>query len=90
MESIVHVGTHMDAPCHFKHGGQRSHEVPMDMYFGPAAVMDIRLKVQQNGDYEMTMEDVQQWEEQHGQVPDGAIVLVKYKAAVTMLTVCIQ
>ena len=72
----VHTGTHFDAPCHINEDGLRSHEVPLSRFFGPAAVIDIKGKVDGDNDYQLSMEDVTKWEEMHGQVPEGAIVLV--------------
>ena len=74
----IHTGTHMDAPCHLTpdQNVQRQHEVPITRFFGPGAVIDIRAKVDSNRDYAMTMDDMREWEDENGAVPDGAIVLV--------------
>src|SRR5437588_9711791 len=38
----VHTGTHTDAPLHFLDGGAAIDEVPLERYFGPARVVDMR------------------------------------------------
>lgn len=37
----VHTGTHIDAPFHFNDNGQKVHELDIDMYIGPARVIDV-------------------------------------------------
>ena len=75
-QMAIHTGTHMDAPCHFIEDGQRQHEVPLERFFGPAAVMDCKAQVDEDNDYEFSMEDLQAWEKENGKVPEGAYVLV--------------
>jgi len=36
----LHTGTHADAPLHFRQGGVSISEVALDVYFGPALVVD--------------------------------------------------
>jgi len=36
-----HVGTHADAPLHVRDGWPGSHELPLDAFLGPAAVVDV-------------------------------------------------
>ena len=36
-----HVGTHADAPLHVRTGWSGSHELPLDAFYGPAAVVDV-------------------------------------------------
>ena len=36
-----HVGTHADAPLHVREGWPGSHELPLEAFYGPAAVVDI-------------------------------------------------
>lgn len=37
----VHSGTHIDAPFHFDNEGKKVHELDIDMYIGPACVIDV-------------------------------------------------
>jgi kynurenine formamidase len=36
-----HCGTHMDAPCHFVEGSSTIDELPLDVFWGPAKVLDL-------------------------------------------------
>ena len=37
-----HIGTHIDAPLHFLAGGPGVDRVPLDRFYGPALVVDVR------------------------------------------------
>ena len=39
--SSPHVGTHADAPLHVRDGWPGSHELPLESFYGPAAVIDV-------------------------------------------------
>lgn len=36
-----HTGTHLDAPAHFHHGGETIENIPIDVFVGPAQVLDL-------------------------------------------------
>jgi kynurenine formamidase len=71
-----HGGTHIDAPLHFGEGRLAVDEIPLQKLIAPAAVIDVRSSVTDNGDYRLTREDLEQWESQHGPIPPGAVVLM--------------
>ena len=54
-----HQGTHVDAPAHFHEYGWRTHQIPPASLVGPAVVVDIRAKVQNDPDYLFSIKDVQ-------------------------------
>jgi len=72
-----HGGTHMDAPVHFAEGGRSVDEVPLHRLIGPAAVVDVSAQALENADYQATVADLKGWEEAHGALPAGAIVLIR-------------
>jgi len=72
-----HGGTHLDAPIHFAEGGQAADEIPLDRLIGPAAVIDVSQASLADRDYRFTRQDLLAWEEEHGRLPDGAIVLFR-------------
>lgn len=73
--SSEHGGTHMDAPIHFAKGALATHEVPLDKLIGPAAVIDVSDASAADRDYQFSVDDVLNWEETHGPLPKGAILL---------------
>jgi kynurenine formamidase len=72
-----HGGTHLDAPSHFAKGKWAADEVPIDRLVGPAMVIDVSGKADDDADYRLTLEDVERWEKSHGTIPKGAIVLLR-------------
>jgi len=45
----LHAGSHVDAPEHFVKGGRQIHELPLDMFIGPAVVADVRHRMPSGG-----------------------------------------
>jgi kynurenine formamidase len=72
-----HGGTHMDAPKHFHEGGAAAHDVPLDRLMGPAIVIDVSEQALDDPDYQVSVDDFEAWETEHGRIPDGTIVLVR-------------
>ncbi len=71
-----HFGTHMDAPVHFTDNQASVDELTANSLFGPAVVIDAREQCASNADYALTVEDVMNWENEHGPIPDRAIVMM--------------
>ena len=71
-----HGGTHIDAPIHFGEGKLAVDEIPLQKLIAPAMVIDVRAAVEQDRDYRMTVSDIQAWESRHGNIPQGAVVLM--------------
>lgn len=72
-----HFGTHIDAPAHFAAGRWTVDQIPPRRLVGPLAVIDVSGKVQANPDYAVSMEDIAEWERVNGQIPQGAVVMVR-------------
>ncbi|MCB1057766.1 MAG: cyclase family protein, partial [Acidobacteria bacterium] len=72
-----HGGTHLDAPIHFGEGKHTADQIPVDQLMGPAVVIDVAEKAAADADYRLSAEDVTAWEAEHGQVPAGAMVLLR-------------
>jgi kynurenine formamidase len=71
-----HFGTHMDAPLHFDPKGKGLHEIPVQDFLLEAAVVDVRAAVVANSDYQLSVQDLEKWEEAHGPFPHGGAVLM--------------
>ena len=72
-----HGGTHIDAPIHFAEGAQSVDQIPLTQLMGPAVVIDVSQHTTPNPDYEISVEDIQQWETAHRPIPDGSIVFFR-------------
>jgi kynurenine formamidase len=70
-----HGGTHLDAPIHFAEGRLTVDQVPLSGLIGPAAVVDVSARA--TPDYLVSVEDLRDWEAEHGELPDGGILLIR-------------
>ena len=71
-----HGGTHLDAPVHFAQGRQSVDEIPLQRFFGPAVVVDVRKQSQGNADYQVTVDDLTR-AEADGTMTAESIVLLR-------------
>lgn len=75
--SAEHGGTHIDAPIHFAKGRWTVDQIPLERLTGPAVVVDVSAASEADADYQITAADLQRWEQANGQIPDGAIILLR-------------
>jgi kynurenine formamidase len=75
--SPEHGGTHLDAPIHFAERGQTADQVPLGRLVAPAVVIDVSAQAAKNPDYQLTPADVRAFEERHGPIASGSIVLLR-------------
>ena len=71
-----HLGTHLDAPNHFEEEQPSVDKLSLESLIGPASVIDIYKKVENNADYELTVADIIDWEEANGRIQERSIVLL--------------
>jgi len=71
-----HVGTHIGAPKHFG-GDLELADIDVSKFVVPFVVIDCSDSVANNPDYQMTVADIQEWESKHGEIPKGAIVIMR-------------
>ncbi len=72
-----HGGTHLDAPVHFAEGHRAADALPLEQLVAPAVVIDVSAKAAKDALYRLSREDVLAWEERHGRIDAGAIVLLR-------------
>lgn len=72
-----HGGTHLDAPIHFAWGQATVDEIPITRLVGPAVVIDLSAACATDRDYRLAVADITAWEQKHGAVPAGSIVLAR-------------
>jgi kynurenine formamidase len=76
-----HTGTHFDAPIHWITGkdlpNNATDTILPSRFIGPACVIDVTADVGWTPDFLLTVERVEEWEKEYGQLPAGAWVLVK-------------
>jgi kynurenine formamidase len=71
-----HGGTHADAPIHFAENGRTMDRIPLEEWIGPAVKIDVTAKCEMDRDYVLSVDDITDWEERHGEIPDGAWVIM--------------
>ncbi|KAI1309470.1 Uncharacterized protein HDE_00124 [Halotydeus destructor] len=76
----THTATHIDAPCHF--GKQPKHPcvsgIPILSLVNLASVViDVTSKVEKNRKYQVTVQDIKDFENVHGKIPDGSLVIIQ-------------
>ena len=71
-----HYGTHIDAPNHFETKQSSVAQIRTEDLFAEGVVIDITPQASQNPDYLLTLDDLKNWESDHGRIPDQAIVLL--------------
>jgi len=79
-QSFTHVGqwgTHVDPPAHFVKGLRTVDQISVKEMILPLVVIDVHEKVSKNPDYAITMQDIKDWEKQHGHIPAGAFVAMR-------------
>lgn len=69
------MGTHIDAPAHANENGRYIQELKLEELIAPACVVDVREKVNKRSDYQVTEEDLKQWEKNNTPIPQGSIVI---------------
>ena len=71
-----HYGTHIDAPAHFAKGLWTVDQIPPERLIANAVMLDVSAKTKNNADYQLSVEDIADWEQIHGQIPQNAVVML--------------
>lgn len=74
---ISQYGTHVDPPYHMLNEGRTLEKIGVKELIYPLCVIDISKKVAENIDYRLLLEDVLEWEKEHGEVPAGSFVALR-------------
>jgi kynurenine formamidase len=70
-------GTQLDPPAHWDEYGATISDLPPTYAVRPLVVIDIHEKVAADEGYHATVEDIKAWEAKHGNVPEGAVVMIR-------------
>lgn len=72
-----HGGTHLDAPIHFAENKMTVDQIPLSSLTGEAVMIDVSRKALDDRDYQVGVEDIQNWEKDHGRIPENTIILFR-------------
>lgn len=70
-------GTQLDPPAHWDKLGATISDLPATYAIRPLVVIDVHEKVAEDPGYHATVEDITAWEEEHGRIPEGSVVMVR-------------
>ena len=74
---VEHYGTHMGAPAHFVEGGETIDEIPVNELIMPLCVIDVEEKCEKNPDYQLSVEDIKDWESRNRRIPKHSFVIMR-------------
>ena len=69
-----HGGTHIDSPIHFAEGKKTVDKLEPHELIGPGVKIDVSAKTSDR-DYQITVDDIKNWEAANGKIPEWGIVL---------------
>jgi kynurenine formamidase len=72
-----HGGTHLDAPIHFGEGRTAVEGIPLERLVAPVVVIDVAQRVARGGEFALGADEVVAFEERHGAIPSGSVVLLR-------------
>lgn len=72
-----HGGTHIDAPVHFAENKQTVDLIPLENLIGTGIKINVSAKALENADYLVSIEDLKDWESEHGDIPTESIILLQ-------------
>ena len=76
-----HTGTHFDAPIHWVSGKDlpenATDTIPVKKFLAHACVIDCSNEAENDPEYLLTQEAVEEWEEEHGKIPPQSWLLMR-------------
>lgn len=72
----THTGTHLGAPAHFIEGMSSVDDLPAESFVWPAYVIDVRSRVGVDPDFQLTRQEIREYEAIHGRIRSGALVVL--------------
>lgn len=70
-------GTQLDPPAHWDNLGATISDIPATYAIRPLVVIDISEKVTEDQGYHLQVQDILDWEDEYGTIPEGAVVMVR-------------
>ncbi len=73
----LQAGTRMEAPAKLVPGLWTLNQIPAARLRAPLVVMNVERNVAADPNYKISVEDIARWEQRHGQIPLGAVVVAR-------------
>jgi len=71
------LGTQLRVPAHWNEYGATISDIPATYSVRPLVVIDVSSKVQDDMEYEVTLDDIDQWESDYGRIPSRSVVFIR-------------
>ena len=71
-----HGGTHIDSPIHFAEGKKTVDQIELSQLNAPGVKIDITAEANADRDYQVTVDDIKEWEAANGRIPEWSIILL--------------
>lgn len=71
------LGTQLDPPAHWDPNYPAIDELPATYTIRPLVVISIADKAAKDQGYQMTVDDIKEWETRNGQIPAGSVVFIR-------------
>lgn len=78
IDMATHTGTHLDAPIHFARKRWTVAQIPLqNLIERPLAIIDVVQQSEATRDYRATLEDIQNYESNNGQIHEESVVIFR-------------
>src|SRR6476661_9156996 len=71
------LGTQLDPPAHWAPEYPSIDELPATYTIRPLVLISIAEKAANDPGYQMTVDDIRNWETRNGQIPEGSVVFIR-------------
>ena len=71
------LGTQLDPPAHWNPDYPAIDELPPTFAVRPLVVISIVEQVKKDPGYQMQVSDIENWEKEHGPIPEGSVVFIR-------------
>ena len=71
------LGTQLDPPAHWNPDYPAIDELPPTFAVRPLVVISIVEQVKRDPGYQMQVSDIENWEKEHGPIPEGSVVFIR-------------
>lgn len=75
--STDQLGTQLDPPAHWNPSYPAIDELPPTYAIRPLVVIPIYQQAAKDPGYQMTVDDIKQWEKRNGRIPEGSVVFIR-------------
>lgn len=75
--STDQLGTQLDPPAHWNPYFPAIDELPATYTVRPLVVIPIQDKAAKDPGYQMTVDDIHDWEQRNGRIPEGSVVFIR-------------